>query len=329
MSGHEGGEVGIRNRHIAQGIAITSLILILPAILREFAWLNGLAPLPAFYLPTLLERKVGLYTIAVAIVLSGVVTGILGGLTNMFFALVLMPAGLSLAYSMKHGEKPHQAGFKACMAIVLIWAMVWIASALTQGINPYQESIKSLDQNLTTWHELYSKSAQPSQDSAKEIEIAVIELRNLIPKVFPALMLMSVCVTVWLNMIAGLWLINKTSVGLTPWPHFREWELPDHLVWGVVVGIAGLLLPNETVHTGALNLLLVLGTLFFFQGIAVQSKLLEKWKFPGLLRGIILILICVQVFGLLLLSLLGLLDTWFDIRKLKPKENDNIDQTSF
>ena len=328
MTGIKGDEIGIRKRHIAQGIVLTSIVLILPALLLEFAWLYGLAPLPAFYLATLLGRKAGTIAITVAIVLSGVVTGIAGGLPNMLFGLGLLPAGFVLAYSVKRGDTPHIAGLKASLVILLIWATGWLGLAMNQGVNPYQESIKSLDQNMVTWYEIYTKSAQPQTGDTKEIETAVIELRNLIPKVFPALMLMSVCMTVWLNMMAGQWL-NKTVSGHSPWPHYREWKLPEHLVWGVVVCVAGLILPNERVQTFALNLLLVLGTLFFFQGMAVLSHLLERWKFPSLLRVIIFILICVQVFGIFFLSILGLLDTWFDMRQMRPKENEDIDQTSF
>ncbi|OGR01137.1 MAG: hypothetical protein A2511_16465 [Deltaproteobacteria bacterium RIFOXYD12_FULL_50_9] len=329
MSGGESVKVEIKKSHIAQGVALTSIILIMPALRPEFAWLYFLVPLPSFYLTTIMGRKGSGITIGLAIVLSSLIAGLFGDISVMLFALGLLPAGFSLAHSLRVGETPHRAGLRAVLTALLFWAALWALIAFDLGTNPYQESVKTLDQSITSWYELYVKSAPPQAERTKEIEIAVTQLRNLTPKIFPALMLVSVCITIWLNMLIGHWLLSKSQTDHTPWPNYRNWELPDHLVWGVVLGITGLIIPGDIPHVFALNLLIVLGTLFFFQGLAVLSHLLNRWRFPGLLRSIIYLIFFLQVFGIVILSIMGLLDTWLDIRRRKPKENDNADQAVF
>nr|MDA8165921.1 DUF2232 domain-containing protein [Desulfobacteraceae bacterium] len=68
-----------------------------------------------------------------------------------------------------------------------------------------------------------------------------------------------------------------------------------------------------------LNLLLGLGLLYFFQGLGVLAALLGRWSVPRPLRWAITILLLVQFYGMVMVAILGLADTWADFRNRPPK----------
>ena len=70
----------------------------------------------------------------------------------------------------------------------------------------------------------------------------------------------------------------------------------------------------------ALNGLLVLMTVYFFQGIAVVSFFFEKKGFPKLLRFFLYSFIALQHIVLLVVIGVGFFDMWLNFRKLNSEE---------
>jgi hypothetical protein len=66
-----------------------------------------------------------------------------------------------------------------------------------------------------------------------------------------------------------------------------------------------------------LNGVLVLTTIYFFQGIAIVSFFFEKKDFPPLLRYIFYGFIGMQLMMVWLVSGVGFFDMWFNFRKLE------------
>jgi uncharacterized protein YybS (DUF2232 family) len=167
--------------------------------------------------------------------------------------------------------------------------------------------------------ENYKLSAKLPAATLLEIEAAFTELRLLVPRIFPGMLLMTVICTVWANLLAGDWLLKRKRQNLSTWDDFRNWRLPEPLVWGVI--IAGLLvfLTDNILSSISLNILMVLGLIYFFQGLAVMTFLFGKWAVPLPLKLFLYALLLVQAYGMLLLAVLGLADVWLDFRKAKPE----------
>lgn len=106
------------------------------------------------------------------------------------------------------------------------------------------------------------------------------------------------------------------------WVDYSLWRLGEKWIW-LPIGAGALyflnlyLLRSDPLRVGLLNLLLVVGAVYFFQGLAVVSFFFRK-RFSPLLRlfGYLLILLFVQMIGIVIV-VLGLFDFWFDFRKLK------------
>jgi uncharacterized protein YybS (DUF2232 family) len=191
-----------------------------------------------------------------------------------------------------------------------------VVFGLFHATNPYTSLLKELDQGLLNGFILYQENAELPPDTLESIRVAVELLRAYIPKVLPSLLISVVLSTTWLNLALGNWLLKSKDANLTPWPAYKDWQLPDRLVWGIIVGAALLILLPAPLSTLGLNIILICGTVFFFQGLAIVSSLLFKWSVPRPIRFLIYGLIFIQTYGIILLSFLGIADVWADFRKL-------------
>jgi uncharacterized protein YybS (DUF2232 family) len=109
----------------------------------------------------------------------------------------------------------------------------------------------------------------------------------------------------------------------TTWPQYSRWKLPERLVWIAIVGGILAVIGQGVLKNGGYCLVIISAILYFFQGLAVFIHLLDKWKVPGYLRIVLYVIVAVQSYGMLLLSVLGLADIWFDFRKLNTDEQLN------
>jgi uncharacterized protein YybS (DUF2232 family) len=292
-------------------------VLLFPALFPEkIGWLTSFVPLPVFYCFVISGKKRGAISVRNAILVSAGVALLLGSLPMFIFSLTLVPVGIAFAYGIYDRKSPVTTGFMAFLLLTLTWLLYWSGLALLLQTNPYASLLAELDNGLSSGLILYEESAELAPETLASLRIAVELLRVYIPKILPAIFVSAILSIVWLNLTLGNWLLKKKDIGLTPWPEYNEWKLPDAFVWLVVLsGIIFLLLPQPLSILG-LNGLIVCSTVYFFQGLAIAASLLNRWSVPRLLRVPIYALIFIQTYGIIVLSFLGMVDVWADFRKL-------------
>jgi uncharacterized protein YybS (DUF2232 family) len=101
------------------------------------------------------------------------------------------------------------------------------------------------------------------------------------------------------------------------------WQAPEYLVWGVIGCGLALFIPNASIKIIGLNGLLILMSVYFFQGIAIVSFYFNKKQFPRIIRIFLYTLIAVQQLVLLAVIGLGFFDMWFNFRKLAKQTGKN------
>ena len=306
-------------QEIRIGMVILIAILTLPAVTPNMTgWLTGLVPLPVFYYLICFGREQGSVLIRNAILLAGGIALIFGSLPMLFFPLTLVPLGFVLFHAAQKKMPPAQTGFNGILVLSGVWLLFWTGVGLIEHINPYQQLLVSLDQGLSRAFSLYQEESGLPATTLKNIEIAVSQLKTFIPRVLPGLLCTGILYTVWMNQVLGNWLLKRRRHDLAPWQDFKEWQLPDHLVWGLIFGAGSLLFLSGPLNTIGLNIVIVWGALYFLQGLAVLVGLLHKWSLPKPLRVLIYAFFIIQTFGVVLLSIIGLADVWIDFRKLHP-----------
>lgn len=298
-------------------LVVLTAVLSLPAILPgKTGWLTMLIPLTVFHCLILQGEKGGTALIRTAILLSAGVALLLNALQLLVFSLMFVPLGFVFFRDARLHKNEIQAGMDGVLWLLTIWLLFWTFFGLLYQTNPYSTLLTALDQGLTGAYSLYQETAELPAETIQEIEAVFSSLRHIIPKVMPSLMVTGILYTVWINLALGNWLVKNTTKVQAPWRDFRNWRLPDNLVWGGITGGAAFLLLPEPLSVAGLNALIVFIGLYFIQGLAVLFSLLMRWSVPRPLRVLIYALIIIQSVGFLLISILGVADVWADIRKL-------------
>lgn len=245
------------------------------------------------------------------------ITAFTGMIPIVLFSFSFIPLGYALARSNERHESPVRSGLNGLLLLLSIWVFYGALYAVVDQVNPYTEMLKGLDQGLATTYNLYRDSANLPADAVAELDAAVKQFRALIGRIFPGLLLISAISTVWLNLVIGNLLLKRYNQSLVHWGDYRQWRLAEQLVWlGIGAGLL-LLLPVRALNTIGLNAVMALGALYFFQGLAVLTNFLTRWSIPQLLKIIIYVMVLIQVYGILLLTIIGVADTWADFRKTR------------
>jgi hypothetical protein len=142
----------------------------------------------------------------------------------------------------------------------------------------------------------------------------------LILNILPALWVINTALVAWLNLvILRGWARARGEMDLEP--PLDQWSAPEWLIFPFLAAGFLLLVPVAALRLAAVNLVLILGLVYFFQGLAVMAALYERFRLPGFLRLLgFLIAFMNPVF--LVVTLVGLLDLWLDFRRLhRPRES--------
>ena len=303
-----------------QAIVLTTMLFVLPAVNHGFDGLRIIVPLVPFYFSLAQGEQTARKTIGLALLAGALISGILGNFSSILYAFFLLPAGFSLVASSKRQLHPVWAGAITTLLILMAWAfggiLYWLA---TQG-NPYIDALTALDKAFDNVAASY-QSQKLAPDVAREINRAINQARVTVPRLFPAILVISALVVTWLNMVIGNNLLKK-NVNQAPWPAYRFWRLPENLVWLLIVAGIGIIIFQGS-SSLFIDMLLILISLYVMQGRAVMQAMFVRWKVPTLARIFIYVICVLQTFSVLLLAVLGIIDVWKDLGKIYPEIEQN------
>jgi hypothetical protein len=260
-----------------------------PATLREWAWIGAaglwlaLSVAEPAGLALQAQQAWALFVTAGFVVLmlftrTGVVAGALGAVLAALALVTVWIQLLGIGWQEIQIAATHQ-GWEACRAL-LAWG---------QGLSPARQ--EDLRASVDTLSAVVAMSAE----------------------LLPAMLV--------LKMIPGLAIAwgwyHRLAARPTGWPggSFADFRFNDQLVWVVVLGVAGIVLPVPAeVHDVLANLMVIAGGLYIGRGAAIT------WGPIQGLPGLVLLIIAAGVLFILPVALggwfaLGLADTWVDFRR--------------
>lgn len=297
-------------------ISMIAVFFLLPILLAELIWIRIFIPLAPFYLLTTTDEGNGNRILAAGLMIAGLFALATHMLPAFLISLTLLPPGYTLARAVKYKYPASSTWLASSLTLLTTWAAGLILLALFSQQNPYTGFITVIDEAMVAAGEVYQQ-ANLTAEQAFQLERTIKGLRDTFPLVFPSFLLITIITIAWLNLLTGDWLLKKYKPGLSPWPDFKTWRLPEQMVWLAVFAGCGIILPAAGLKVLCLNLALIAGCLYFIQGLAILSFFLEKWNIARPLRIFIYFMIIIQVYGIIFLALAGLFDIWIDFRKKK------------
>lgn len=334
------------------GLGVLSVLLFLSGLL---VWLS---PLPVFYCFKKRGTRAGFFAVALSLgCLAGLYLGLLPwvqghyGMDAAARYLFWLPGvaavpGLSwqagsfgLAYFLFYAAMGGMLGFwegketnatrlgAKVLGILTLVIFIWVLWQTGGNLKLFIQQTENQFQTFLT-----QMSSQVPEDAGKELrdQLALLQTHGerivyYTVRLIPGMLFAGILFIFWLNLLLARKLFIKDQFFKELGP-LKRWQLPFSFVWGLI-GLALLLLADiYFFKVGyfkflALNLFIPLGLIYFFQGLAILAYYAQRWSIPPLVKllGYLVFLIFFQPIGVVLLSL-GFFDSWFDFRKLTPKE---------
>ncbi len=298
-------------------VLVVSLTLVLPGLQWSlFGWLYLLLPLVSFFLFGRFGSYTGKKLLLTAATISLAANLLLGSFDLFLFSSAMLVPGFVLHRSAEHGELPSVSGLKGSLSLAGGWLIAVAVAAAGSEISVYGQMLHTLDQALTEAVEQYRQYDGISTEALVVIEATISQMKVVIPAIMPGILGSIVLFVTWATMVLGNIMLERTS-GLKAWPMFRQWSLPEKLIWAVIAMGACILIPVEPLPKIGINCVLLLIIIYCFQGLSITVFFMNKWKVPILLRSFFYVMIVFQSLGTLVLLFFGIADIWLDFRKLK------------
>lgn len=306
-------EIGV----IIKTILLAAAVIVLPGLQWSFfGWSQIFLPLLSFFLLGRFGGHTGNRVLLCATTLSLVVYLILGGLELFLFSCGLLFSGVTLFRSAERHESPSLSGLKTAGSLAGGWCLAAIMLSAGSEVSIYDQLLKTLDLSIVEAVEYYRQSGSISGENLVLLETSLNRMQLLVPMIMPAVLGSMVLMITWLTMMIGNTIRLKAFDNFA-WDNYRYWQLPEKLVWGVIVMGIVALTPTAFRVIG-INCLILLGIIYCFQGLSILVFFMNKWNVPLLLRSFVYVMIIFQSLGTMVLLFVGLADIWLDFRRQKP-----------
>ena len=143
----------------------------------------------------------------------------------------------------------------------------------------------------------------------------------MLVRILPSLCAAGLLFSAWLNLLLAKFVLRTETFAYQAFVQLNEWKTPDALVWGVIGCALMLMLPVSFIKMLALNGMVILTIVYFFQGIAIISFYFEKKKIPTAIRALLYGTIIIQQIFLLVIAGIGFFDVWLNFRQLGNNNN--------
>ncbi len=163
---------------------------------------------------------------------------------------------------------------------------------------------------------------QISAGSPAKTEELKKSLLGMVPQVvllLPGMFVSCTLLTSWLNLLICRRYCGESAPQLCSRQDLSLWKSPEHLVWGAIASGFMLVVPWSGLNLVGSNLIRVVGTIYFFQGISIAAFYFKRSKMPLFVRALMYGLLFLTAGTRIGVAALGLFDVWFDFRKLNKQ----------
>lgn len=221
------------------------------------------------------------------------------------------------------GQRIDQAILKGVLISAVLLIAVFLSLTYVPAVKNHamvEQMRGEVQQNLELFYGQFQAGSQAlrdfpptPQEQQKERAAFLFWASALIPGGLIALTALSI----WIYFVMlRSWLLKQ---GFTKaFGPLRQWRSSEKTVWALIAVLTALILGHEPAKVPALNALIVIATVYLFQGIAILVFFLRKRKFPVLARlgGYLVVMVFFKQVAMLLM-VAGFFDVWFDFRKAK------------
>lgn len=311
---------GDSSKDILSGIIITTIIFAVSVYMPIIGFISALLiPLPTLFYRSKLGRITGaiipvLATILMVVALGGISIDIL-----FFFELLLLGYILSELFEMDLSVE--KTMLYACSFVLLAGIICLLFYSKIADIGVIALVSQYVAKNLELTLSLY-KNMGVSEETIDKLSASMETIQYVLIRIIPAVVTASTFFVSWTCLLLAKPMLKSRKLFYPAFGTLNLWKAPEFIIWGLIGAGVLLILPHKSFKVVGLNGLLILMTIYFFQGIAIVSFYFEKKQFPRMLRFFAYSLIALQQVVLLIVIGFGIFDMWLDFRKLEIKKEN-------
>jgi len=179
--------------------------------------------------------------------------------------------------------------------------------------------VSLIEQDLRETISATLKQLGVSSVETLEMEKNLLESVPLIVRIIPGMLISGTILISWLNLLISRRYCRMAAAEYCDFDRLTLWKTPEFFVWLVIAGGLMIILPVGDLRLSGINVVVVMGTLYFLQGLAIVAFFFERWKMPFFIKGFVYAVLFLQQFASMAAAALGLFDVWFDFRKPRKK----------
>lgn len=266
---------------------------------------------------------------------GGAAAGFSALLTTLLLAVTFSPAvgawyavqcgliGLLVPEFALKGFRPSRTILWATAAAVVLSACMVAVFSFTTGTNPQLFAQKEIADGIAQATKFYEQQSGLSTQELDAIRQSMQMVGQLTSRIYPSLAIINLGLisTICQMLFARMAIRRSLVVSLIP---FKEFRTPEPLIWLLIIAGFALLAPLSTISTPALNLLVLLGVLYFMQGLAVIIAFCDKSSFASTLKIVLSVVLLTQPYLAAVVTVLGIFDLWGDFRTPRTKQEENL-----
>lgn len=304
---------------IVNGIVITSIIFAISVYLPIVGFFCSLLiPLPVLFYRSKLGRKKGAIVPVASVILIIVITGGIS-IDILFFAELLL-LGYILSELIEINLSIEKTILYACSSVLFtgIACLIFYSNISNTDIIGFVSEY--IAKNLKLTMDLYENIGMP-EESIYMFSKSLENIQYILVRILPALIVASTLFVAWASLLLAKPILKARALFYPDFGVLNRWKAPDSFVWMIIGCGLILLFPDRGVKMLGLNGLIIMMTIYFFQGIAIISFYFEKKRLPRFLRIVLYAVVAMQQVILLIVIGLGFFDMWLNFRKLEMKNS--------
>lgn len=224
--------------------------------------------------------------------------------------------GMSLGWALNEGKGTYETWARGAIGFSLGLGFVYVITQFVFEINWTEEIREMIDNSLETSINLFTQFGYELDEAS--INLLTEQMQSylyLIPTGIVIFGVLLAFLTLWISYK----IINRLENKSYHFPKFRDFKLPNSLIWYYLAGIILVWIftdPSETMYLVAINLYTLTGLLLVLQGISFMFFFTHYKKWSKAIPIILLVLLFLYpVFLLYPMRILGIIDLGFQLRE--------------
>ncbi len=307
-------------REILSGILITCCIFATAVFIPVIGFFSTIfVPLPILFYRRKLGRQAGMAIGGASIAVMVLVFKALGGLSVdiLFFTELLLLGYMLSELSEQRLSLEKTIGYACAVVVASAFAIVY-GYSIVNRIGFSQLIANYVTQNLELTLKIY-EGMGISPETLDALEASMDRIKYALIRIIPGLATAIMLFVAWSNLLMAKPLFKKQQLAYPDFGRLNCWRAPELLIWGLIGSGILVLLSTGGLRMIGVNGLILMFTVYFFQGMAIVSFFFEEKRIPKMLRIFIYCMIALQQILLLLIIAMGVFDMWLDFRKInKP-----------